>query len=176
MDSIFESFFVSFTGIADTSKIQGNDTDRSRHFCRSEKSISPFYKLTEIELETTTHRSDCSRSIGSFIWDFRDCTIRIFHAFILGTDEVLEVWKSIFRSHLEEGIDSLTFPWEIFGDIIGRDRKSKRTSSVIPLSIDLEKRAVDHLTFTIELTIGLLIDSFIISTKVKAFFTKVIWT
>lgn len=70
MDTSIERILISLGRISDTREVECDDPDRARHLCRTEESIAALGELSEIELESATHRSDSTRLVGGFIWDF----------------------------------------------------------------------------------------------------------
>ena len=61
---------ISLGRISDTREVECDDPDRARHLCRTEESIAALGELSEIELESAAHRSDGTRLVGGFVWDF----------------------------------------------------------------------------------------------------------
>ena len=72
----------------------------------------------------------------------------------VGVDEVLEVGKPILGGHLEEGVDVLTLPIEVGGDVVGGDGEREDTSVGVSTGHDLDERAVDEVHLALQVPVG----------------------
>lgn len=69
-DTGIECISISLGCVSDTGEIECDDSDRTCHLRRTKESISSLGKLSEIQLESTTHRADCTRLVSGVIWNF----------------------------------------------------------------------------------------------------------
>ena len=162
--------------ISDACKIEGDHTDGSGHFCRSKEPVPSLEEFSKIELEPTTHGPDGSGSVGILVSHLFVGAVRFFHAFILRTDEILKIRKSVFCRHLKEGVNIRIVPREILGDIIRWDRKGEYSSFLVSRGIDLDECLIDKSPFPIELFKCFLVFSARVSTKIERLVLEVLWT
>lgn len=149
-DSSKECIPISSIRITNTSKIECYHSYGARHFCRTKESVSSFGEFSEIELETTTHGPDSSWLVCSIVRNLGVCPIWILYLYILRTNEVLKIGKSVFCCDIKEFINIWTVPRKILSDIIGWNRKGKCSSSIVSFRVDLEECLIDNTPFMVQ--------------------------
>ena len=134
VESLVEVFLVGGK-VSDAWDVEGDDTDGTGGFARTEEATRLLTEFTQVETETAAHGADVA-------W---------LH---IGVDVVGEIWSAIFRGHLEEKLVVLGFrPVEILGDGIGWDWILEAAAVRVAFDHGLDEGFVDHRHFLFAITI-----------------------
>ncbi|MNI35390.1 hypothetical protein D3C73_894130 [compost metagenome] len=126
---------IALEHIPQARAVDGDHPQRTSLFRRTEQAATALEQLAHIQLQTAAHRAHL---VGLHV----------------GVEEVLEVRQAVARSHFKQAVGVFAVPWEVMGDVVGRDREGEHSPFGVARLHHFDVGAVEQVHFHLQVAVG----------------------